>query len=458
LLGDLDTSIVATVIGTAADVALIVDADGVVRDVAVGSDRIAAESLDDWIGRAWVDIVTTESRPKVEALRQEAGDRIASTWRQVNHRSPTGTDLPVTYAAVEVRPDGQIVALGRDLSEVAALQQRLVEAQQALEGDYARFRQAEMRYRLLFKVTSEAVLIVDAVTLAIIEANAAAAKLRRPDRPVSGQPLAALFEPEGARAVAALLSTVSSMGQGDDVRVRLADHARAVDVSAALFRQDRAAYYLVRLAPATDNGLRPASFGEASKLCPYVESAADGFVVTDPAGSILSANRAFLDLAQVPVEKQAIGRSLERWLGRAGVDLKILLNNLRERGAIRLFSTTVHGEHGGTANVEVSASSMLDTGRTMFVFSVRNVNQRLSRPIAAAKDIPHSIEQLSELIGVVPMKEIVRQSTDIIERLCIEAALKLTTDNRASAAELLGLSRQSLYVKLRRFGLAGDAS
>ena len=39
----------------------------------------------------------------------------------------------------------------------------------------------------------------------------------------------------------------------------------------------------------------------------------------------------------------------------------------------------------------------------------------------------------------------------------IEAALELTGDNRASAAELLGLSRQSLYVKLRRFGLAEHA-
>ena len=37
----------------------------------------------------------------------------------------------------------------------------------------------------------------------------------------------------------------------------------------------------------------------------------------------------------------------------------------------------------------------------------------------------------------------------------IEAALELTSDNRASAAEMLGLSRQSLYVKLRRYGL-GD--
>ena len=66
-------------------------------------------------------------------------------------------------------------------------------------------------------------------------------------------------------------------------------------------------------------------------------------------------------------------------------------------------------------------------------------------------------DQLTELIGRVPLKDLVRETTDVIERLCIEAALNLTANNRASAAEMLGVSRQSLYVKLRRFGLAdGD--
>jgi DNA-binding NtrC family response regulator len=59
------------------------------------------------------------------------------------------------------------------------------------------------------------------------------------------------------------------------------------------------------------------------------------------------------------------------------------------------------------------------------------------------------------LIGRVPLKDLVRDATDAIERLCIEAALQLSGDNRASAAEMLGLSRQSLYVKLHRYGL-GD--
>jgi DNA-binding NtrC family response regulator len=71
--------------------------------------------------------------------------------------------------------------------------------------------------------------------------------------------------------------------------------------------------------------------------------------------------------------------------------------------------------------------------------------------------VPRSLEQLAELVGRVSLKELVRESTDVIERMCIEAALELTGDNRASAAELLGVSRQSFYMKLRRYGL-GDLS
>jgi DNA-binding NtrC family response regulator len=71
----------------------------------------------------------------------------------------------------------------------------------------------------------------------------------------------------------------------------------------------------------------------------------------------------------------------------------------------------------------------------------------------AGAEYPRSVEQLTELIGRKTLKEIVRESTELIERMCIEAALTHTSDNRASAAEILGLSRQSLYSKLHRFGL-----
>ena len=56
-----------------------------------------------------------------------------------------------------------------------------------------------------------------------------------------------------------------------------------------------------------------------------------------------------------------------------------------------------------------------------------------------------------ELVGSSTLKEIVTDTTDVIEKICIEAALEITNNNRAAAADLLGLSRQSLYVKLSKF-------
>ena len=58
-----------------------------------------------------------------------------------------------------------------------------------------------------------------------------------------------------------------------------------------------------------------------------------------------------------------------------------------------------------------------------------------------------------ELVGSASLKEIVADTTDVVERMCIETAVELTQNNRVAAAEMLGLSRQSLYVKLRKYGL-----
>ena len=69
------------------------------------------------------------------------------------------------------------------------------------------------------------------------------------------------------------------------------------------------------------------------------------------------------------------------------------------------------------------------------------------------RGLPRTAEQLTQLVGRVSLREIVAETTDVIEQMCIEAALSLTGNNRANAAEVLGLSRQSLYSKLKRHGV-----
>ena len=118
--------------------------------------------------------------------------------------------------------------------------------------------------------------------------------------------------------------------------------------------------------------------------------------------------------------------------------------------------TELRGALGLVTEVEIAASALEPRSDAAYAFSIRDVGRRLApSERALPTKVPASVQQLTELVGRVPLKQIVAETSDLIERLSIETALTMTKDNRAMAAQLLGLSRQSLYVKLRRFGMGG---
>ena len=217
-----------------------------------------------------------------------------------------------------------------------------------------------------------------------------------------------------------------------------------------MFRQDASTHFLIRLSP-VDAGDATPKVG--SKLLRVVENLPDGFVVTDVDRRIVTANPAFLDLAELTSEEQARGELIDRWIGRPGVDVDTLVTNMREHGSVRNFETILRGQYGANEDVEISGVSVLTGEYPCYAFTIRSAGSRTGLRPRPSGELPHSVEQLTQLVGRVTLKELVRETTDVIERLCIEAALDLTGDNRASAAEMLGLSRQSLYSKLRRFGI-----
>jgi len=435
------------------DVALVVDRSGVIRDVVIGSEDLSKAGLGAWVGVPWADTVTSDSRHKVEELMREAALKMPTRWREVNHIAPGGGPVPVRYSALQVREDGRVVAFGRDLRALASLQQQLVDAQMSSERDYARLRQTELRYRLLFQIASEAIIIADATTARITEVNPAAlALIGEPSKKIAAQTLLELIDPADGPALQDLLATVRSTGAGESIPVRLAGLDRKFIFSASFFRQGSSAFILARLSPVETQAPEGAQKANAS-LAKIMEGLPDGFVVTDLDARILTANTAFLDFAQLSNQGQARGQPLENWLGRSGVDINVLTANLREHSSVRNFSTIVRGAYGSLEEVEVSAVAVLGGELPCFAFGLRpsaTRNTAKLRPANLARS-----EQLTELVGRVSLKVLVRESRDLIEKLCIEAALELTGDNRASAAEMLGLSRQSLYVKLRRYGL-GD--
>lgn len=458
-LGDLDAASAAALIAAAADITLVLDDAGVIQDMALQSADLTRDldGGDGWLGGPFAATVALDSHSKVEALLRNAASSKDTKWRQVNHLAPDGRFVPVLYCCVQLGARGRVVAFGRDLRVMSALQQRLVNAQLSMERDHSRLRDVEIRCRLLFQMSSEAVLILDSTKQRIAESNPAARAMFGVEvGELTGLGLPHIFAEASVPLVQAHLNAVRGGLQAEDALARTIRGNHDVAVTASLFRQDNEPWFLMRVATREGAAVARGVPDVKMKLLKAVESAPDGFVVTDNEGEIITANAAFLEMAQLPSEDQAKGQSLDRWVGASGVDLHVLMSNVRQRGAVRLFVTTLRGEDGASAQVEISAVAVRNDGHPSLGFAIRNIGSRMQVE-AAAPNLPRSVEQLTELIGRVSLKELVHEATEVIERLAIQAALELTGDNRASAAEMLGLSRQSLYVKLRRYGL-GDLS
>ncbi len=446
LFNTLDADAAMKLAMVAGDVTLVLDDTGTILDVAFDPREFPAFA--DWVGMNWIETVTDESRPKIMEMLAAARRGEVQHWRQVNHPSPDG-DVPIRYAVLSVNGGENRIAFGRDLREAGKLQQRLLQVQQSLERDYLRMRQLEARYRMLFERSAEPVLIIEAATLRIREANPAAHLLvgaRAGSLP--GKKLLTFIDKNSAEALQALVGAAQVSDTVSPARIRIARGAREVMASITGFTQDRGQFLLVRMTLATD---RPVS--DFSPVLDLIDQMPDAFVVANANLEIVTANAAFVELLQAASVDQLRGRHLSESIGRPGIDLDLIEGQIDQHGAARNVATVLRVGHDVDGE-EIELSAVRTSGEDAYYgFVIRPVGRRLRDLPPNAHDLPRSVEQLTDLVGRMSLKDIVRESTDLIERLCIEAALSYTSDNRASAAEILGLSRQSLYSKLHRYGL-----
>lgn len=452
VLKDIDQERLAAVLEASADVVLAISKRGKITGATFSSGDLEARLAGLLVGERLVDTISDDSVENAEELLSAVvgGETVV---RDLSHRLPDGGEFPVRYGAATVFRDGRVAMFGRDLRAVAALQQQVLDAQKALEQDYWKLRNVEVRYRLLFQMAGDPLIIVDETSRRVLEANPLADKLLGGGkRSIVGKVFPIGVNKKGVDALRDLLLEASAVGRASSTSVHSADAEQEFDVSATLLRQADESRYLIRLSVV--GPAKPGAVGEAAACVDGVmRNAPDAVVLTDKDGRIRTANRTFLDLAQLASEEQIVGRSIDRWLGRSEVDLNVLLNNLREHASVRLFATKLRSEFGTTIDVEISVGSYEEAKQSGFAFFIRDVGRRLASDTGSNAQLPRSVEQITQQVGRVPLKELVRQSTDLVEKLCIETALELTGDNRASAAELLGVSRQGLYAKLNRYSL-----
>jgi len=133
-----------------------------------------------------------------------------------------------------------------------------------------------------------------------------------------------------------------------------------------------------------------------------------------------------------------------------------MAENATRGGRMRNYATKIAGDYGSPRPVDMSVTRLTAGLKTVFAFVIRDASRMDSETTtSAATPTDETMRSVVELVGSATLKDIVSETTNVVEKMCIETAVRLTMNNRVAAAEMLGLSRQSLYVKLRKYDLLG---
>ncbi|MCX7289188.1 MAG: transcriptional regulator PpsR [Rhodobacterales bacterium] len=439
-------------LASAADLTLLVTPARRVVSVLVNPGHRSFGQLTDWEGMALADILTEESNRKLDLRLQELRSGQVSVALELNHVSQQVWEFPVRYALHRVGADGSFLMLGRDLRPLAEVQQQLVSAQLAMERDYETQRELDTRYRVLMEMTRDPVMLVSVSSGRITDLNPASAKLLGGTRAeLVGSAVAQEFDGRRRGEFIETLANVAASEAAAPVEVTARRSQRRVLVAPRLFRAAGERILLCLIDPA-DKQSRPAD-DLSDDLQRLYHAGADGIVFADSEGVIRAANEAFLNLTDASNIAAVRGRSIADYLVRGQVDLRVLLDNVKRTGQLRLYATRLTTDFSGQVAVELSASWLNDGPNPVLVLVVRDASRADALRRSGTGMPDDGARSVMELVGSSTLKDIVAETTDVIEKMCIETALELTRNNRVAAADMLGLSRQSLYVKLRKYGL-----
>ncbi|TDQ58189.1 transcriptional regulator PpsR [Phaeovulum veldkampii] len=444
--------LLAEILVTASDFALILSALDQIVSVFVNPQHRSFGQLRHWEGLHVNDVLAVDSVPKLtkrlEALRETG----VSQSVELSHAEQSIWGFPVRYSLHRLGPDNTVLLLGRDLRPIAEMQQKLVAAQLALERDYEAQREIDTRYRVLMEATRDAIVLVSMATGRIVDLNGAAALVLGAARgELMGAAIAQEFEGRRRGEFLESMANLAVIDSAPPVELTARRSGSRVVVVPTVFRAAGEQLLLCRLeTPATRAPFQD-ELGDA--LGRLFHDGVDAIVFTDPDGLIRCANDSFLNLTSEASAAVVRGKSLADYLARGEVDLRVLLDNARRTGQMRLYATKLNTAYDGQVAVDISATWLKERPNPCMALVIRDAGRAdsLRRPGMAGVD--EGAGSVMELVGSSTLKDIVAETTEVVEKMCIETAVELTRNNRVAAAEMLGLSRQSLYVKLRKYGL-----
>jgi PAS domain-containing protein len=263
----------------------------------------------------------------------------------------SGADLALRGSLAPEPP-----AVGRERRAVDAIEQQVVDAQRAVERGYWERRRALTRLTQLAAVARDAVLLLDAASLRVLDFNPAAGALFSLARPDCGaDALRNAISACQQSAFDELLRVTSATGCATEMHLRLA-HEQPIACSATPAQTDGRRGLLLR-ARALHARPDPA------------DGVSEAVAASDAHGRLLWANAAFAALCSsaAPLE----GRTLAELLGDPQRLWSDLLVQVRARALVGLRSVAVGRPGEAMSRLAVSAVLLTDADQEQIGYTLR---------------------------------------------------------------------------------------
>lgn len=440
----LDRKTLEDLIASPADIVLLLDADRRVLAVRHDTPNPVVPEADTWPGQSMTSLISPASHEALDRMFTRAKATGRAPVVVLGHAAGDQR-VPLRYRALWLAGQGQFLLLGRDARahDRSSSQMRTL---LALDSAQEAQHQAETRLDTLFQTLPEATMILEAETGQVLGLNDPATRLLRAPRAVlEGQHLADLVSPP--LSIEALRS------------------AQARDAGVPVTPRTGGAMLRLFPLPRQDNGREPMIVCRlcldeprtgprtSARLLAMSEQAPVGMIATTDAATILSCNATFMRMMTPDDTMDLSGQSLLDHLHlNDAKTITALIEASATQGELRHGNATLRALDGREHPVDISVYPLEGHAPANVAFVLRP-RPRAEAPITTAELNQRIRQTVAGRVGSLPLRAIVADTADLVERVSIEQALQMTQNNRVAAAEMLGLSRQSLYVKLRKYGL-----
>ena len=445
------SDIYTNIISEFGDINIILDTRGKILQIKTPAGSIL-KNLNSWINKNIYDFLTIESKEKLNFHLTSLSDLSQSStkWFELNHISENTGEFPVKYKGFKAANKKNVILIGNDLSPVAEIQKKFVNSQLALEREYSRYRSFETKYKALIEFSEEPLFLLDGVTGKILNLNDTAAKIINEKRDkLVGTSLSKFFNFKNNNEFIELLKSdeiVKNYNSNKNIKSKF---------QSSIFRAENEVCIIVRLQKENEVKVKENELNNI--LNKFYDNTRYGIVFTDSIGTIKYINDSFISLCKIENQQLLIERPFSDFLARGIIDMKVLIEATLENGSTMPFKTQLISNYDIKTEIEITSTktSINFVDYICFLISHRpnesepetenNINENVVSEKATKK--------IMKLVGSAPLKDLVADTSDIVEKICIETALKMTKNNRVATAEMLNLSRQSLYVKLRKYNL-----